>query len=120
MFFGGVALLTTGFATWIIGTQVLKQDGNIGVTVDTAVNESVTMKAVLAPNESFYLGEANVEAGDKTIVSVANGKETDFTITFTTVTIECGTDYFNAHFKDNAAFDLTLASKPGTSRERPT
>ena len=36
-FFGSIALLTTGFATWVIGASNTKDDmNNTNVTVDTA------------------------------------------------------------------------------------
>ncbi len=34
--FASVALLTTGFATWVIGTQKTSGDGKVNIGVDTA------------------------------------------------------------------------------------
>lgn len=39
-FFGAVALLTTGFASWVVGVLQTSQEGVIGVTVDTVQNNT--------------------------------------------------------------------------------
>ena len=41
LLFGGVALLTTGFATWAIGVNQTKQNLGTNVTVQGTENESV-------------------------------------------------------------------------------
>ena len=43
LLFGGVALLTTGFATWAIGVNQTKQNLGTSVTVEGTVNESVKL-----------------------------------------------------------------------------
>lgn len=41
--FASVALLTTGFATWVIGTQQTSGDGQLHIGVDTAEDNSVEL-----------------------------------------------------------------------------
>lgn len=41
--FASVALLTTGFATWVIGTQKPSGDGKVNIGVDTAKDNSVEL-----------------------------------------------------------------------------
>lgn len=41
--FASVALLTTGFATWVIGTQKTSVDGEVHIGVDTAKDNSVEL-----------------------------------------------------------------------------
>lgn len=41
--FASVALLTTGFATWVIGTQQTSGDGKVNIGVDTAKDNSVEL-----------------------------------------------------------------------------
>ena len=43
LLFGGVALLTTGFATWAIGVNQTKQNLGTNVSVQGTVNESVKL-----------------------------------------------------------------------------
>ena len=45
--FASIALLTTGFATWIVGVTQTSQEGNVTINVDTAVNKSLTLDAHL-------------------------------------------------------------------------
>ena len=67
LLFGGVALLTTGFATWAIGVNQTKQNLGTNVSVQGTVNESVKLtvtpvdmavsiseKHSLGINEIFY------------------------------------------------------------------
>lgn len=41
--FASVALLTTGFATWVIGTQKTSGDGQVNIGVDTVEDKSVEL-----------------------------------------------------------------------------
>ena len=41
--FAAVTLVTTGFATWIIGNQAQEQEGNINIAIDTAKNSAEAM-----------------------------------------------------------------------------
>ena len=55
--FASVALLTTGFATWVIGVQKISNKGDVSVTVDTAKNESVVF--------TFKLNDSAIELKEK-------------------------------------------------------
>ena len=43
--FASVALLTTGFAVWVVGVQKDKANGDVKVNVDTAQNANITFTA---------------------------------------------------------------------------
>lgn len=49
--FASVALLTTGFATWVIGTQKTSGDGQLNIGVDTAEDNSVELTFSLDEND---------------------------------------------------------------------
>lgn len=49
--FASVALLTTGFATWVIGTQKTSGDGQVHIGVDTAKDNSVELTFNLDEND---------------------------------------------------------------------
>lgn len=102
--FAFVALLTTGFAVWVVGVKNIEGDGNIKVNVDTAINESVQLKAELDEAE-IYLGEADKAEGN---FSVKNGKATDFDISFSKFTIEMGKSVLNDY--SNVQFTLGTAN----------
>lgn len=118
LFFGGLSLLTTGFATWIIGTQIMNARDGLSVVVDTAMNQSVSIAMELS-DSSLYLREkvTKNEADADQILSTDNDEEADLTIKFSKITIECGVDYFQDYYctYDSAtgtytpkAFDLTV------------
>lgn len=50
--FASVALLTTGFATWVIGTQQTSGDGQVHIGVDTAEDNSVELTFNLDENDN--------------------------------------------------------------------
>ena len=50
LIFGGVALLTTGFATWIIGATTTQVDGTTNVTVATARTNNIVLEVELTEN----------------------------------------------------------------------
>lgn len=82
-FFGSVTLLTTGFASWIIGVQLTNTNNQAAVTVDTTSNESIFLKTKLVDN-NVKLSE-NYSEPDSIITS--DGEATDFSITFSEISI---------------------------------
>lgn len=57
--FASVALLTTGFATWVIGTQQTFGDGQVHIGVDTAQDNSVELTFSLDENDNgIFAAEA--------------------------------------------------------------
>ena len=86
--FGAVALLTTGFATWIIGVQNSSTSASSGITVETATNQSVELTAKLSDEDNtIYLGETEkVETG----VVKENNPKGDLKITFSEVKLKYG------------------------------
>lgn len=57
--FASVALLTTGFATWVIGTQQTSGDGKVNIGVDTAKDNSVELTFSLDDTDSkIFVSEA--------------------------------------------------------------
>ena len=59
LIFGGIALLTTGFATWVIGASNTKDDmNNTNVTVDTAKRNNITLTVeVSGTDNGVHVGE---------------------------------------------------------------
>ena len=84
-FFGAVALLTTGFATWVIGVNQTSSDLEVGVTVDSAKNESVKFTANVKENDTLTLAEDTTENNasglQNNIIKIEKGSATpDFTV----------------------------------------
>lgn len=109
VFFSAVALLTTGFATWIIGVTALSQEGSVGVTVDTAKNESVYLTATLS-DSSIALNETTNTAGTGNVVTVNDADQNALKISFSELKITYGKDYTFDFTKLHFSFDETSSS----------
>lgn len=66
VFFGAAALLTTGFATWIVGVNSTKTEGQFAVDVDTVSNSSLILQGTLSGE--LKLAETAVK-NDGTVVN---------------------------------------------------
>ena len=83
--FGAVALLTTGFATWVIGASNTTDNDGATVTVDTAVRNNVALTVDITES-LIYVGEDVSSAKGSFITGLpATGEETqkvtDFEVT---------------------------------------
>ena len=83
-FFGAVALLTTGFATWVIGVNQTESGLEVGVTVDSAKNESVKFTANVKENDTLTLAEDttedNASGPQNNIIKIEDAATPDFTV----------------------------------------
>lgn len=89
-FFGSIALLTTGFATWVVGVQNTTDEGEVTVTVETTENNYVNLEMKLS-DSAITLGEtSSIAAGAGVIVSTSQTVGGDLAIKFSEITIEIG------------------------------
>lgn len=87
--FSAVSLLTTGFATWVVGVQRVKQEDTLTVTVDTASNEFVKLDATLSKKE---IRLAEVEAATGPIVT-SGAEGGDLSVTFSELKVTIGSNF---------------------------
>ena len=118
MVFGSIALLSTGFATWVIGALNNTYDGEITVAIDQVKNESITVTGDMT--------DANIKIADENstdgLVRVENSdRDLDVTVKLTAVySIEYGapgdvavefkdkkSNYIPAATIDNCHTDIT-------------
>lgn len=71
--FASIALLTTGFATWVVGSEVTEDKDDVSVTVDTANNKSVVFTADLSADSAIQLKEGSLTGGRLVNIPVAEG-----------------------------------------------
>lgn len=81
--FASVALLTTGFATWVIGTSKPSGDGQVHIGVDTAQDNSVEL--------TFSLDE-----NDNGIFVTEDADTVDWNIKIKDLNIVVGEDFYNS------------------------
>lgn len=96
--FASVALLTTGFAVWVIGANKTVDKGDVGVTVDTAQNNSIVFNFNLDSNDTkIELKESGEKKGNMINTDgVTDGNP--LSISYTGATIKFGANY-NFNFK---------------------
>ncbi|MDD7081347.1 MAG: hypothetical protein PUG97_06585 [bacterium] len=90
--FASIALLTTGFATWVVGNTSLEGNGMVTVDVDTAVNKNIEFTATLS-DAKIKLGETTSATGDDKddkFVKTEGPVDGDLTISFSTLKIVYG------------------------------
>lgn len=91
-FFGAVALLTTGFASWVVGAS---RDfaGDITVTMDDVESAEYFVDAVLN-DATIRLDEDNTYDGiqNKKVITDDDTHDGDLTITFTSLSVSIRTD----------------------------
>ena len=63
--FGAVALLTTGFATWIVGVNQRNANGNVSVSVDTVRKNNInfTFEILEEEDNQVWIGEKTSSDG---------------------------------------------------------
>ena len=119
-FFGSIALLTTGFATWVVGVQQTDDEDNVNVTVDTTINEFVTFSLSLSTDDcSIKLGEtkepdAAPPEGKENIVKI-DEVTGDLTVKIDSLNIEIGNDAVNSYTQID--FAITSANNTVSSQQ---
>ena len=120
--FASVALLTTGFAVWVVGTSKTGDDKDVQVKVDTAQNNSISFNLTLATKtikleESTTTAAANASGKPLVNVSTNKGEGAAFVATPMTLsasyTIKYGAAY-DFKFK-TIHFSIATAGNEGES-----
>lgn len=92
--FASVALLTTGFAVWVVGSNKTSDKGDVDVTVDTAENNSIVFTFNLGADKSIELREGTATTGGHIINTKAGDVATDpLKITYNQSTVKYGKSY---------------------------
>lgn len=116
-FFGSIALLTTGFATWVVGVNDNNENNTVNVNVETTENASVSFTMTYAEEGADNTITIDEPKGytfeGKKIINPGEGESKfDFTVTFESVNITIG----HAAQKDNNYDGIEFAIT-GTNNE---
>ena len=103
--FASVALLTTGFATWVVINAKTSDNANIGVSVDTAANKTVLFDFKVADNSIIELKEpkgTDVSGADNVLGTAGTMASTEapLTIVVTKCVITYGADAVVNNYKN--------------------
>lgn len=95
--FASVALLTTGFATWVIGTQKTSGDGQLNIGVDTAEDNSVELTFSLTEDKIFVAEPVENSNPNLTIKrKTGTDREPDWNITIKDLNIVVGKTFYDS------------------------
>lgn len=107
--FASVALLTTGFATWVIGTQKTSGDDQVHIGVDTVEDKSVELTFNLDANNNGITVAEDAEKSSNTNLPIEKTVTPDWNITIQDLDIVVGETLYNSlKAKQDAKQDLNL------------
>lgn len=115
-FFGSIALLTTGFATWVVGVNDNDENNTVNVNVETTENASVSFTMTYASGESadntITIDEPDnyTFEGDEIINPGEGDSKFDFTVTFESVNITIGNAAQETNDYNGIKFAITSAN----------
>lgn len=110
--FASVALLTTGFATWVIGVHKPSGDGQANIDVDTVQDKSVELTFSLDKTDDkiFVAENAGTSNPNLTIERNEADHEPDWNIKIENLNIVVGKEFYNESLKGKTnlkiAFEL--------------
>lgn len=104
--FASVALLTTGFATWVIGTQKTSGDDQVHIGVDTVEDKSVELTFKLDTDNGITVAE-DAEKSSNTNLPIEKSVTPDWTIKIKELNIAVGETFYNS-IKDKQDLNLKI------------
>lgn len=107
--FASVALLTTGFATWVTSTRQTSGDGQLNIGVDTAQDNSVELTFSLAEDKIFVAEGAGSTNSNLTIERNEADTESkpDWDIKIKDLNIVAGETFYNS-IKDKQGLKIVF------------
>lgn len=109
--FASVALLTTGFATWVIGTTKTSGDGKVNIGVDTAKDNSVELTFNLDDTDNkIFVAEAAGDTNHTLKIERGEGEtgtEPDWNIKIKKLSIVVGETFYNS-IKDKKGLKIVF------------
>lgn len=109
--FASVALLTTGFATWVIGTQKTSGDGQLNIGVDTAEDNSVELTFSLDENDKKIFVAEDAGNSNPNLTIKREEKETvtkpDWDIKIKDLNVVVGETFYNS-IKDKQGLKIVF------------
>lgn len=119
--FASVALLTTGFATWVIGTQKTSGDGQLNIGVDTAEDNSVELTFSLDENDKkIFVAEAAGDTNPNLKIERGEGEtgtEPDWNIKIKDLKIVVGETFYNS-IKDKQGLKIVFELQKDVTEDK--
>lgn len=115
LLFGGIALLTTGFATWVVGVNRSKVGSDIDIEQQGTVNEMFKLTVKLS-DAKVVISEQHTKASNEIIGTKDGSPATDFQVKGV-FTVEVGNEY--GKLPDKVNFSFGYSNVDGATPEDP-
>lgn len=115
--FASVALLTTGFAVWVVGVSNKDASEDLKVNVDTAANKSISFEMKITGDKKIKLAEskttASANADSKKIVHIDDAATEGAYLEYPlTVSISYTISFGKAYVKDFSKIHFEIVNNP--------
>lgn len=115
--FASVALLTTGFATWVIGTRQTSGEGQVHIGVDTAQDNSVELTFSLDDDNKIFVAEG-VGSSNPNLTIERDEKEADtkpdWSIKIKDLSVVVGETFYDS-IKDKQGLKIVFELQKGVN-----
>lgn len=112
--FASVALLTTGFATWVIGTQKTSGDDQVHIGVDTVEDKSVELTFNLDANNNGITVAEDAEKSSNTNLPIEKTVTPNWNIKIQDLNIVVGETFYNS-IKDKQDLKIVFELQKGVT-----
>lgn len=106
--FASVALLTTGFATWVIGVHKPSGDDQVHIGVDTVEDKSVELTFKLGDDNGITVAE-DAEKSSNNNLPIEKTVTPDWNITIQDLNIVVGEAFYNESLKGKTNLKIAFA-----------
>ena len=115
--FASVALLTTGFATWVIGTSKPSGDGQVHIDVDTAKDKSVELTFKLGDDNRITVAE-DAEKSSNNNLPIEKTVTPDWNITIQDLNIVVGEAFYNESLTGKTNLKIAFALQKEVTEDK--
>lgn len=109
--FASVALLTTGFATWVIGVTKTSGDGQVKIDVDTAEDKSVELTFKLDDADNGIIVAEDAEKSSNDNLPIEKTVTPDWNIKIQDLNIAVGQEFYNQSLKGKTDLKIVFELK---------
>lgn len=116
--FASVALLTTGFATWVIGVSKPSGDGKVTIDVDTVKDKSVELTFKLDDNDNGITVAEDAEKSANTKLPIEKSVTPDWSIKIKDLNIVVGEAFYNESLTGKTDLKIAFALQKDVAEDK--
>lgn len=116
--FASVALLTTGFATWVIGVTKTSGDGQVKIDVDTAEDKSVELTFKLDDDDNGIIVAEDAEKSSNDNLPIVKTVTPDWNIKIQDLNIAVGQEFYNQSLKGKTDLKIVFELQKNVAEDK--